>query len=203
MALKSFWHNRNCPQLRDGALMQIDAHDVLLVTDVQNDFCPGGALAVPRGDEIIAPIHRVAPQFAHIVLIQDWHPANHSSFAASHPGKQPFESIELGYGAQTLWPVHCVQGSHGAEFHPSLHLPQAELDPAQGLSASTLIPIRRSLRMTAQHPPVWPAICASATLRAFFWPVSPTTIALATPHSMRAASACPHSSCAMPAAPST
>jgi nicotinamidase/pyrazinamidase len=107
--------------------MQIDAHDVLLVTDVQNDFCPGGALAVPRGDEIIAPIHRVAPRFAHIVLIQDWHPSNHSSFAASHPGKQPFESIELAYGTQTLWPVHCVQGSHGAEFHPSLHLPQAEL----------------------------------------------------------------------------
>ncbi len=107
--------------------MQIDAHDVLLVTDVQNDFCPGGALAVPRGDEVIAPIHRIAPQFEHVVLIQDWHPANHSSFAASYPGKQPFESIELAYGTQTLWPAHCVQGSYGAEFHPSLHLPQAEL----------------------------------------------------------------------------
>ncbi len=107
--------------------MQIEPHDVLIVIDVQNDFCPGGALAVPRGDEVIAPIHRIAPRFAHIVLTQDWHPANHTSFAASHPGKQPFESIELAYGTQTLWPVHCVQGSHGAEFHPALHLPQAEL----------------------------------------------------------------------------
>ena len=107
--------------------MQINAHDVLIVTDVQNDFCPGGALAVPRGDEVIAPIHRVVPRFEHIVLIQDWHPANHSSFAAVHPGKEPFESIELAYGAQTLWPTHCVQGSKGAEFHPALQLPQAEL----------------------------------------------------------------------------
>jgi nicotinamidase/pyrazinamidase len=107
--------------------MQIDAHDVLLVIDVQNDFCPGGALAVPRGDEVIAPIHRIAPRFEHIILTQDWHPPNHSSFAASHPGKQPFDSIELAYGAQTLWPPHCVQGTKGAEFHPALHLPQAEL----------------------------------------------------------------------------
>ena len=107
--------------------MQIDAHDVLLVIDVQNDFCPGGALAVSRGDEVIEPIHRTAPRFEHIVLTQDWHPPNHSSFAASHPGKQPFESIELAYGAQTLWPPHCVRGTKGAEFHPALHLPQAEL----------------------------------------------------------------------------
>ena len=107
--------------------MQIDAHDVLIVTDVQNDFCPGGALAVPHGDEVIAPIHRIAPLFEHIILTQDWHPANHTSFASSHPGKQPFETVELAYGAQTLWPPHCVQGSAGAEFHPALHLPQAEL----------------------------------------------------------------------------
>jgi len=107
--------------------MQIDAHDVLLVIDVQNDFCPGGALAVPRGDEVIAPIHRVALRFEHIILTQDWHPANHASFASSHTGKKPFESIELGYGTQTLWPPHCVQGSPGAEFHPALQLLQAEL----------------------------------------------------------------------------
>ncbi len=107
--------------------MQIDARDVLIVTDVQNDFCPGGALAVPLGDEVIAPIHRVAPRFEHIIFTQDWHPPNHSSFAASHPGKHPFETIELAYGAQTLWPPHCVQGSMGAEFHPALDLPQAEL----------------------------------------------------------------------------
>lgn len=107
--------------------MQIGAHDVLIVIDVQNDFCPGGALAVPRGDEVIAPIHRVAPLFEHIILTQDWHPANHTSFASSHPGKQPFETVEVAYGAQTLWPPHCVQGSAGAEFHPALRLPQAEL----------------------------------------------------------------------------
>jgi len=115
--------------------MQIDAHDVLLVTDVQNDFCPGGALAVPHGDEVIAPIHRVAPRFDHIIFTQDWHPPNHSSFAASHPGKKPFESIELAYGTQTLWPPHCVQGSPGAEFHPALHLPQAELILRKGFRA--------------------------------------------------------------------
>jgi nicotinamidase/pyrazinamidase len=107
--------------------MQIKADDVLLVIDVQNDFCPGGALAVPHGDEVIAPILRIAPRFQHIVLTQDWHPPNHSSFAASHPGKQPYDSIELTYGAQTLWPPHCVQGTRGADFHPGLELTQAEL----------------------------------------------------------------------------
>ena len=107
--------------------MQIDAHDVLLVIDVQNDFCPGGALAVPHGDEVIVPIHRAAAHFAHIVLTQDWHTPDHFSFAASHEGKQPFESIELTYGTQTLWPAHCVQGTRGADFHPALELTQAEL----------------------------------------------------------------------------
>jgi nicotinamidase/pyrazinamidase len=107
--------------------MRIAAEDVLIVTDVQNDFCPGGALAVPGGDAVIAPIHRIAPRFSHIVLTQDWHSPKHSSFASAHPGKQPFDSIRLAYGEQTLWPDHCVQGSKGAEFHPALHLPQAEL----------------------------------------------------------------------------
>jgi nicotinamidase/pyrazinamidase len=107
--------------------LRITAEDVLVVIDVQNDFCPGGALAVREGDAVIEPIHRVAPLFAHVVLTQDWHPANHSSFAASHPGRQPFESIDLSYGGQTLWPPHCVQGTRGAEFHPALKLTQAEL----------------------------------------------------------------------------
>ena len=107
--------------------MQIDERDVLIVIDVQNDFCPGGALAVPRGNEVIAPIHRAAERFEHIVLTQDWHPARHASFAASHPGKRPYETIELAYGAQTLWPEHCVQGTRGAEFHPELKLARAEL----------------------------------------------------------------------------
>jgi nicotinamidase/pyrazinamidase len=107
--------------------MRIESDDVLIVIDVQNDFCPGGALEVPRGDEVIAPILRIAPRFAHIVLTQDWHPANHTSFAASHPGKKPFETIALAYGPQTLWPPHCAQGTAGADFHPRLDLPQAEL----------------------------------------------------------------------------
>jgi len=107
--------------------MQIDASDVLIVIDVQNDFCPGGALAVSGGDEVVAPILSIAPFFAHVILTQDWHPAHHTSFAASHPGKKPYESIELAYGTQTLWPAHCVQGTPGADFHPRLYLPQAEL----------------------------------------------------------------------------
>jgi nicotinamidase/pyrazinamidase len=107
--------------------LQTTPQDVLLVIDVQNDFCPGGALAVPGGDAVIAPIHRSAARFEHIVLTQDWHPAGHSSFASAHPGKVPYDQIDLSYGTQTLWPEHCVQGSKGAEFHRDLHLPRAEL----------------------------------------------------------------------------
>ncbi|MGH9589069.1 MAG: bifunctional nicotinamidase/pyrazinamidase [Terracidiphilus sp.] len=107
--------------------MRILAGDVLLVIDVQNDFCPGGALAVPGGDEVIAPIHGIAPHFQHVILTQDWHPADHASFSSAHPGRQPFESVHTSYGEQTLWPPHCVQGTEGAAFHPALRLPQAEL----------------------------------------------------------------------------
>jgi nicotinamidase/pyrazinamidase len=107
--------------------MNITPTDALLVIDVQNDFCPGGALAVAGGDEIVPMIQRIASLFDHILLTQDWHPAGHQSFASSHAGKQPFEQIELSYGPQTLWPDHCIQNSTGAEFHPKLHLPQAEL----------------------------------------------------------------------------
>jgi nicotinamidase/pyrazinamidase len=107
--------------------MHITPQDVLVVVDVQNDFCPGGALAVADGDAVIELIHRIAPKFEHVVLTQDWHPLGHSSFASSYAGKRPFEQVELSYGVQTIWPDHCVQGSKGAEFHPSLHLPQAEL----------------------------------------------------------------------------
>lgn len=107
--------------------MEIGEHDVLIVTDVQNDFCAGGALAVPDGDLVVAPILAVAPIFAHVILTQDWHPAGHASFASSHAGRRPFDTVELAYGTQTLWPDHCVQGTRGAEFHPALRLPQAEL----------------------------------------------------------------------------
>lgn len=102
-------------------------HDLLLVVDVQNDFCAGGALAVPDGDEVVAKINRLATAFAHVLLTQDWHPPGHSSFASQHPGHRPFDTIQLPYGAQTLWPDHCLQGSHGAELHPELAIPRAEL----------------------------------------------------------------------------
>ncbi|WP_170529593.1 bifunctional nicotinamidase/pyrazinamidase [Ruegeria arenilitoris] len=92
----------------------------LIVIDVQNDFCPGGALAVPNGDEIVAPINAMMPDFDAVILTQDWHPAGHSSFASSHPGKAPYDLVEMPYGPQVLWPDHCVQGKHGAEFHPDL-----------------------------------------------------------------------------------
>ena len=107
--------------------MEVTAHDLLLVIDVQNDFCPGGALAVAGGDQVVPIIRNVAAAFRHIVLTQDWHTASHSSFASAHPGKQPFQQIEVSYGTQTHWPDHCVQGSHGAEFHPGLQLTKAEL----------------------------------------------------------------------------
>jgi nicotinamidase/pyrazinamidase len=102
-------------------------HDVLLIIDVQNDFCPGGALAVPHGDEIVPVINQLAQQFAHVILTQDWHPKGHLSFASRHPGKSPFDVVEVSYGPQTLWPDHCIQASRGAEFHPDLKVPHAEL----------------------------------------------------------------------------
>lgn len=99
----------------------------LVVIDVQNDFCPGGALAVAGGDEIIAPINAMMAEFDAVVLTQDWHPAGHSSFAGSHPGKAPFDTVEMTYGTQVLWPEHCVQGGPGAAFHPELETDRAEL----------------------------------------------------------------------------
>ena len=103
------------------------AGKVLIVIDVQNDFCPGGALAVNGGDEVVPVINRLMGQFDHVVLTQDWHPADHSSFASQHSGKAPYDSIEMPYGPQTLWPDHCVQGSPGADFHPQLYWTRAEM----------------------------------------------------------------------------
>ncbi|MBB5702632.1 nicotinamidase/pyrazinamidase [Ochrobactrum daejeonense] len=99
----------------------------LVVIDVQNDFCPGGALAVERGDEIIPAVNRLIAESDHVILTQDWHPANHSSFASAHPGAKPFGTVQMAYGPQTLWPDHCVQGGHGAEFHPDLQWTRAQL----------------------------------------------------------------------------
>jgi nicotinamidase/pyrazinamidase len=100
---------------------------VLIVVDVQNDFCPGGELAVPKGEEIVPLVNRLIDAFDHVVLTQDWHPRGHSSFASSHKGQAPFSSVRMPYGDQTLWPDHCVQGTPGAEFHSGLVWSKAEL----------------------------------------------------------------------------
>ncbi len=107
--------------------LHIGPGDVLLAVDVQNDFCPGGALAVPHGDEVAPVVNRLARCFEHVVLTQDWHPRGHLSFASAHPGSKPFDTIQAPYGPQTLWPDHCVQESRGAGFHPDLEVPRAEL----------------------------------------------------------------------------
>ncbi|MCE8538912.1 bifunctional nicotinamidase/pyrazinamidase [Ruegeria pomeroyi] len=107
----------------------------LIVIDVQNDFCPGGALAVPEGDAVVAPINAMMADFDAVILTQDWHPAGHSSFASSHPGKAPFEMIDMAYGPQVLWPDHCVQGSPGAVFHPALRT-DADLILRKGFRAA-------------------------------------------------------------------
>jgi nicotinamidase/pyrazinamidase len=105
----------------------IGPRDLLLVIDVQKDFCPGGRLAVPRGDEVVPVINLLASRFAHVVLTQDWHPPDHLSFASSHPGRKPYETIEASYGSQILWPDHCVQETEGARLHPDLHIAHAQL----------------------------------------------------------------------------
>ena len=107
--------------------MQISPRSALLVIDVQNDFTPGGQLAVPEGDLIVPLINRLSGLFKQVIIAQDWHPSGHASFASSHPGHQPYEVIQLPYGEQVLWPEHCVQGTSGAEFHPELNLPHAQL----------------------------------------------------------------------------
>ena len=99
----------------------------LLVIDVQNDFCPGGALAVPEGDQIVDPINAIMSDFDTVILTQDWHPAGHSSFASEHDGKNPYELTEMPYGPQVLWPDHCVQGTEGARFHQALNVNGADL----------------------------------------------------------------------------
>ena len=107
--------------------MSVVGTDVLLVVDIQNDFCPGGQLAVPRGDEVVPLVNALAGRFEHVVLTQDWHPPGHLSFASTHPGKKPFETIAVSYGMQVLWPDHCVQATPGAEFRKDLQIPHAEL----------------------------------------------------------------------------
>lgn len=104
-----------------------DTTHALIIIDVQNDFCPGGALAVPHGDAIIPGINALMSEFPAVILTQDWHPADHLSFASQHAGKRPMELIQMPYGPQVLWPDHCVQGTAGAEFHPALDTTRADL----------------------------------------------------------------------------
>ena len=120
------------PTKRQSYTVEPRDSDVFLVIDVQNDFCPGGALAVADGDAVVPEINRVARRFKHVVLTQDWHPPGHGSFASAHPGRKPFETATMDYGAQTLWPDHCVQGTAGAAFHARLDVPHAELIVRKG-----------------------------------------------------------------------
>src|ERR1700688_5037744 len=101
-----------------------DDREVLIVTDPQLDFCPGGALAVPQGDAVVPGVNRLARRFSHVILTQDWHPKGHASFASSRPGGKRLETIEVEYGPQTLWPDHCAERSPGAGFHPGLDIPR-------------------------------------------------------------------------------
>jgi nicotinamidase/pyrazinamidase len=110
--------------------------DVLIVVDVQNDFCAGGALAVPHGDEVVPIVNRLGERFSDVLLTQDWHPRDHQSFASVHPGRRPFDSIKLSYGNQTLWPDHCVQDTPGAAFHARLRLPRTELVLRKGFRSA-------------------------------------------------------------------
>ena len=106
--------------------------DVLLVVDIQNDFCPDGALAVPEGDAIVPLVNCVMERFPHVVLTQDWHTPGHNSFASAHPGKSPYETVETSYGTQILWPDHCVQGTAGAAFQGDVDVTRAELIVRKG-----------------------------------------------------------------------
>lgn len=115
--------------------MEIDEADVLLVVDVQNDFCPGGALAVPDGDRVVPVVNRLMGRFPNAILTQDWHPSGHHSFASSHAGKAPFDVIEASYGTQVLWPDHCVQETPGAEFHADLATGRAQMVVRKGFRA--------------------------------------------------------------------
>lgn len=121
------------PEMSEAAT--IDGNDVLIVVDVQNDFCPGGALAVPRGDEIVPIVNRLAARFHSVVLTQDWHPPGHFSFASTHPGKNPFETIAAPYGPQVLWPDHCVHRNTGRRISPRAANPARRPRAAQGHGA--------------------------------------------------------------------
>ena len=111
----------------------IGRHDVLVVVDLQNDFCPGGALSVPQGDETVPLVNHLAEHFTHVVLTQDWHQSDQLSVASNHPNTRPYDTIDVDYGSQILWPDHCVQATSGAEFHKDLRIPHAALILRKGI----------------------------------------------------------------------
>ena len=160
----------------------------LLVIDVQNDFCPGGALAVAGGDLIVPFINRAmtaARQASELVILsQDWHPANHSSFASQHEGQAPFQTVTMPYGPQTLWPDHCVQGSAGAAFHPNLLSDTAQLILRKGTNPA-LIPIRPFLKMIIKPQQGCMAICKRIRWELSHLSVLPQIIAWPIPRLMR------------------
>ena len=114
------------------SVIKVEETDALLVIDIQNDFCPGGALEIPNGDRVVEPANRMIDTFSTVVLSQDWHPGGHKSFASSHDGRQPMEMVAMPYGEQVLWPDHCVQGSSGADFHAALNTHKADLIVRKG-----------------------------------------------------------------------
>ena len=121
---------------KEQAALTPGATHILIVVDVQYGFLPGGPLAVPDGEAVIEPINRLAQAFRHVVMTQDWHPQGHASFASSHAGRQPFETTELSYGTQVLWPDHCIQGTRGAEISRDLSIPHAQLVIRKGYNGS-------------------------------------------------------------------
>jgi hypothetical protein len=160
--------------------IEIGKSDVLLVVDIQNDFCGGGALAVPRADEIVPLLNRLARVFEHVVLTQDWHPPGHHSFASTHKGRRPFETIEASYGPQILWPDHCVQGTRGAEIHAALDIPHAELILRKGFHPQ-IDSYSASSKTTTRLPQGWLDICANAASPASTSQASRWIFAFATP----------------------
>ena len=164
----------------------IGDRDVFLVVDIQDDFCPGGSLAVPGGDEVVPLVNGLAGTFAHVVLTQDWHPRGHLSFASSHPGKKPYQTIELAYGTQVLWPDHCVQGTAGAAFRKDLKIPHAELVLRKGYHRE-MDSIRRSTKTIARRTPGLPDIWASAVSGGSSSPASRSIFACAIRRKMRVA----------------
>ena len=161
--------------------------DVLVVVDIQKDFCPGGSLSVPRGDEVVPLINRLATRFEHVVLTQDWHAPDHLSFASAHPGKQPYDTVMLPYGAQILWPNHCVRATQGAEFHKDLQIPQAGLVLRKGIHRS-VDSYSTFYENDRKRPRASSATCASGASAASSSPGSPWISACATRRKMPVAS---------------